>query len=367
MARAFISVILIAILGYGGWWAYENFIVGPAVPSAAGGPMENPPIPVEAAIVQPQLLSVTISATGNLSASEEAQLRSEIPGRVEKILFDEGSYVKRGMPLFEIDSSNARANVRQAEANADLAEQNLARLQQLSGTGAISMLELDQAKSAQKSTAAALDQAEIALAKANVRAPFSGQLGIRRVRVGDFVQPGQELVQIVNTAPMRIEFSIPENEGQMVSIGQDIAFTTNQFPGETFFGTITAIEPFVENAGRQIKVLAMTANDPPRLRSGGFVDVKITIAEKPDAVMVPESALVPMGGQQFLVLIGADQATEMRPVTLGIRQAGMVEVINGLAAGDTVVTAGQMKLQPGAKAQAINLSSPETSGEAVSE
>lgn len=356
MMRTILTLILLAVIGYGGWYAYQHFIVGGAPGAGGAGGMAGFAMPVEGITLQPEKLAVTLNATGTVKADAEAILRAEIAGRVERITFEEGGKVTAGAPLFEIDARSARANFDQAQASSALARQNLQRMQPLAGSGAIAATEYDQFVGNEKIAIANERAAAVALDKATVRAPFSGSVGIRRVNLGDYVQPGQELVLVTRANPVRIEFTVPEQQAPLVSSGQNINFTTELAPGETFEGVITATEPAIDMGGRQLRVLATAENPDGKLRPGGFVNVTAMVAEKSDALLVPEGALVPMGDQQMVMVVGADGAVQPRPVKLGLRQAGKVEVIEGLSAGETVVTAGQMKLMPGAKVQIISQS-----------
>lgn len=352
MMRTILTLIILAVLGYGGWYAYQHFIAGGAAGAGAGG-MGNFAMPVEGETIQPQQLKVNLNATGTIAADAEAILKAEIAGRVEKIMFEEGSGVKAGEPLFEIDARSARANYEQAQASANLARQNLQRMQPLAGSGAIAATEFDQFVGNEKIAMANERAAAVALDKATVKAPFSGSVGIRRVNLGDYVQPGQDLVLVTRADQVRIEFTVPEQQAALIANGQNIQFTSELASGETFEGTIIATEPAIDAGGRQLRVLARADNSDGKLRPGGFVTLNATIAEKADALLVPEGALVPMGDQQMIMVVGADGAVQPRPVKLGLRQAGRVEIIEGLSAGETVVSAGQMKLAPGAKVQIL--------------
>lgn len=351
--RTILTLILLAAIGYGGWYAYQHFLGGGAGAAGAGGGMAGFALPVEGVTVQSEKLAITLHATGTVAADSEAVLKAEIAGRIEKIMFDEGSKVNAGTPLFEIDARSARANYEQAHASAELARQNLQRMEGLAGSGAIAATEYDQFSGNQKIAVANERAAAVALDKATVKAPFSGTTGIRRVNLGDYVQPGQDLVLVTRADPVRIEFTVPEQQASLVASGQTIQFTSELAPGEIFEGTIVATEPAIDVNGRQLRVLAHADNTDGKLRPGSFVTVNATVAEKPDALMVPESALVPMGDQQMVMVIGGDGAVQPRPVKLGLREAGRVEITEGLSAGETVVTAGQLKLAPGAKVQVI--------------
>jgi membrane fusion protein (multidrug efflux system) len=173
-------------------------------------------------------------------------------------------------------------------------------------------------------------------------------LGLRQVSVGDFVQAGDDLVSLVDLDPLKVDFRIPEIALAALRVGQEVAVSVDALPGETFIGSVYAIDPEVDVNGRAVILRASIDNRSGQLRPGLFARVSLVLERKSDALLVPEEAIVPQGEKQLVYTI-VDGTATLVPVETGDRHAGRVEIVSGLAPGDRVVTAGQMKLRPGAK------------------
>jgi membrane fusion protein (multidrug efflux system) len=177
-------------------------------------------------------------------------------------------------------------------------------------------------------------------------APFDGVLGLRKVSVGDYVTPGQDMVNLESIASLKVDFRVPEIFLAALKPGQEIGVTVDAFPGRRFDGVVYAIDPLVDEAGRSVALRARIPNADRELRPGAFVSVTLVVERRENAVMVPEQAMVARGGEQFVYRI-VDGVAVLTGVTTGKRRNAQVEIIKGLAAGDVVVTAGQMKLRDG--------------------
>jgi membrane fusion protein (multidrug efflux system) len=306
-------------------------------------------MPVEAVTVTPRPLEVTIEAVGSLVANESLTVRPEVAGRVTEIAFTEGKPIKKGEKLFQIDDRLARAELKQAEANLRLAEVNNARFTKLSKSGAATKRTADEARAALGVGQAAVDVAKARLDYTTIKAPFDGVVGLRNVSPGDYVSIGQDLANFVSYDPMKVNFTVPETQATQLQVGQQIAFTVEAFPGDTFMGTVFALDPQLDVNSRAVNLRATIPNEDYRLKPGFFARVSLTVAEKPDALLIPENAIIPQGADKFVYRIDAEGAANLVPVTLGIRRSGEVEITEGLNVGDQVVISGQIKLQPGAK------------------
>jgi membrane fusion protein (multidrug efflux system) len=192
-------------------------------------------------------------------------------------------------------------------------------------------------------------QAELAarLAKTEIRAPFEGVVGLRQVSVGEYVNAGQALVELVRLDPLEVEFQIPETQAARLNTGQSVSVQTDAFLGESFTGSISAVAPSVQVSGRSVAVRARLANAEKKLKPGQFAQVQVALAAAAPVLMVPEQAIWPSGDQKMVYRIKAGKA-ELVPVTLGLREPGWVAVTAGLSVGDEVIIAGQQKLFPGA-------------------
>lgn len=305
-------------------------------------------VPVETAVVKTRPLDVTIDSVGTLVANESVMLTPETTGRITDIKFIEGRPVKKGQVLFQIDDRMARAEMKQAQANLQLANLNNARFSKLSKTGAATKRTYDEARANLGVAQANLDLARTRLDYTTITAPFDGVVGLRNVSPGDYVNIGQELANFVSYDPMKVNFSIPETQASRLAAGQSLDITVEALPGETFHGTVFALDPQLDVGGRAVNLRATIPNPDMKLKPGMFARVVLTVTRKENALVIPESAIVPQGDQKMVFVVDAESKANLTPITLGERLAGEVEVTQGLKAGDVVVTSGQIKLQPGA-------------------
>ena len=343
MWRNKIIVIVVGMLAVLGWYAGRDFMGAPQ--QGMGGFA----MPVESMMVAARPLDIAIDSVGTLVANESVIVRPEIVGRITAISFEEGQPIKAGAKLFQIDDRLARAELKQAAANLRLAQLEYERFRKLAGTGAATKRAADQAQANLGVAQANADLAKTRLAYTEITAPFDGVVGLRKVSPGDYVQVGQELANFVSYDPMKVNFSIPETEAGKLEAGQQIAITVEALPGETFLGTVYALDPQLDVAGRSVSLRATIPNPENRLKPGFFAHVALRVEQKSAALMIPEHAIIPQGNQTFIYRIDAEDMVALVPITLGARFKGEVEVTAGLAAGDAVVTSGHMKLHPGAK------------------
>lgn len=349
MRRFIVALLAAAILAGGGYglWQFREQVRQAANASRGGGPPAGVAVPVLAEPVSVERVAEEVTAIGTLRANESVDLRPEVAGRVAEIAFAEGTVVTAGTVLVRLDDSIPRAELAQAEAELDLAQATARRAQDLYARGAGSAASRDQAVAALRTATAAVELARARVEKYRLVAPFDGMVGLRHVSPGAFVDVGTGIVNLVSIDPIKLDFRVPEVFLARVREGQRITVEVDAFPGRSFAGQIIAIEPAIDPAGRSIAIRASLPNRDGILRPGLFARVTLTLREEPEAVMVPEAAIVPFGGR-LLVMKVVDGKAQPQPVTLGLRRQGKVQVSQGLAPGDVVVTAGQMKLQPGA-------------------
>lgn len=304
-------------------------------------------VPVETAVVQAKPLDVTIDAVGTLVANEMVTLRPEIAGKITEIQFTEGTPVKKGDPLFQIDDRMARAELKQAESNLQLARLNHDRFRKLSSTGASTKLRFDEARAELGVNQATVDLARTRLEYMTISAPFDGVVGLRKVSPGEYVEVGQELANFVSYDPMKVNFTIPETQASQLAVNQTIDLAVEALPGQKFQGIVYALDPQLDVNGRAVQLRATIPNPQNILKPGFFARIQLTVAHKEAALTVPESAIVPQGNIKQVFIVDADNKAQLVPVELGERLAGSVEILSGVQAGDVVVTSGQIKLQPG--------------------
>lgn len=324
-----------------------------------GGPGQG--MPVEAEVAQARKLAQEIIAVGSLRSNESTSLSSEIAGRILKINFREGQAVQKGMLLFELDDSIYRAELEQARATLKLSERNHERAQELFERKLVSARERDEAAAKLEVDRAALSLSEARAAKTRIRAPFDGVVGLRAVSPGDYINPGQPLAPLEQMAVLKADFRLSEGALSRIAVGQVLNLEVDAYPGQVFPGRVYAIDPRLAEDTRSIGVRARVENPKGQLRPGLFARVRLVISERANAVLVPEQAIVPQGDQLFVYVIQEGKAA-LRPVQVGLRQAGRAEIVTGVAPGDVVITAGVQKIGPGAPVMAVNLAPPGGAG-----
>ena len=315
---------------------------------AGGGP---PAMPVEAASARADTVIDAILATGQIEALQSIELRPDVEGRLVQILVREGSPVARGTPLFKIDDAELKAQVAEVTAERDLARQSLTRTRELLGQKASSQAELDRAEATMRSNDAQLERLKVRLDRTLVRAPFSGVLGQRSVSLGDYVNTDTRLVTLQTVSPQRASFQVPERYADKLKVGQQVSFRVAALPGRQFTGKVDFVDPVVQLPGRTIMVKASVPNPRRQLQSGMFIEVRLATAVRPNAVVIPEDAILPLQGTNFVWVVANGKATR-RQVELGVRTPGFVEVKNGVENTEQVVVGGQERLAEGAPVQA---------------
>jgi membrane fusion protein, multidrug efflux system len=324
----------------------------PAGNAGAGGPGGGPPaMPVEAASARADTVVDAVLATGQIEALQSIELRPDVEGRLVQILVREGTPVAQGTPLFKIDDAEIRAQVDQIEAERDLARQSLARTRDLLAQKASSQAELERAEATMRSNEAQLQRLKVRLERTTVRAPFSGVMGQRFVSLGDYVTSDTRLAALQTVSPQRASFQVPERYAEQVNVGQDVTFRVAALPGREFTGKVDFVDPIIQLPGRTIMVKARVPNPRRELQAGMFIEARLATAVRQNAVVIPEDAVLPLQGSNFVWVIADGKATR-RQVELGVRTPGFVEVKSGVERNETVVVGGQERLAEGAPVNA---------------
>ncbi len=266
--------------------------------------------------------------------------------------FAEGQPVKQGALLFTLDDAVYRADLATAEANLQLSQRNNERAIELLQRNAGTVRARDEAEAQLTINHAEVDLARAQLDKTRITAPFDGVVGLRKVSVGGYVTPGQDLVNLEDIDPIKVDFPVPERALSEVEVGQAIEITVDAWPEKTFNGKVYAIDPQIDAAGRSIAIRATIDNRERLLRPGLFAAVRL-ITEQREAALVPEQAIFAQAGKPYVYKV-VDGAARLSEVVLGERRVGQAEIRSGLAAGDVVVTAGQMKLRDGTPVRVID-------------
>ncbi len=303
-------------------------------------------IPVESAKAEVMKISQEIRAVGTLNSNESVVIAAEIAGRVTGIDFQEGQRTGAGQVLLRLDSSIYGAQRDRAQASLSVSLADWERAQALFKEKAISQRELEEARAQWKLDEASLRLAEVQLGKTVLKAPFGGVLGLTYVSIGEYIQPGQPIVTLDDTDPIKVDFRVPEVYSSSLYPGQTVQVSIDAAPGRIFSGEVYAVDPAVDPKSRSLLVRAKVPNKDETLRPGMFAQIQLVMEEKPSALMIPEEALLSRG-QDKLVYRVIDGVVAEAVVKTGQRQRGLVEITEGLSAGDTVITAGQIKVRPG--------------------
>src|SRR5467141_2252219 len=312
--------------------------------AAGGAPMG---LPVEVVVARMDTVRDEIGATGQIEAVQSIDLRPEVDGRIVEIVIREGQEVEQGTPLFKVDDAQLRAQVAQLEAQRDLAQQALARAKDLAQQNASSTADLEKAEAEMRSAQAQYDLQRIRLERTTVRAPFAGVVGQRYVSLGDYVTNTTKLASLHTVNPQRAAFQVPERFARQLRPGQQVSFRVAAITGRDFTGEVDFVDPVIQLPGRTILVKARVPNPARLLQPGMFIEARLVTAVRPKAIVVPEDAVVPLQGTNAAWVV-VDGKADRRKVSLGVRTPGFVEVMDGVKAGEQVVTGGLAMLAPGA-------------------
>lgn len=321
---------------------------------------QSDPVVVEAQAVSLERVVEEATAVGTLLSAESVSVSPEIAGRVEVIAFDEGTPVKEGDLLFQLDASVYEAQLKEAQSSYDLKQRNFERADGLLKNKSGTVRARDEALSEMQVAQALLTMAEVRLDKTRIVAPFDGIVGLRNVSRGEYVEPGDPLVNLEKIDPIKVDFSIAERYLPHVRTGAEVKITVDALGDNEFAGKVYAINPRIDPAGRSIALRAEVPNPDGVLRPGLFARVGLQTGVREDAVVVSEDAIVSQGGGTLVYRVVDDKAT-LTPVSLGQRRYGKVEILDGLSAGDIVVVAGQMKLRDGSEVKPTMVDPPPAS------
>jgi membrane fusion protein (multidrug efflux system) len=317
------------------------------VPHLAWAQAGSPPfVPVNMLKVSASPVSNTVNAVGALIAEDSVILRPEIDGRIEKLLFREGQPVRRGAVLVELDAAEQRARVAAAEADVKLAQSRYQRNVELVAQSFISKQALDETRANLDILRARLQQERVALDKTRLRAPFDAVAGLRQISPGAYVNKGDDIVRLDALGNLKLEVPVPESYLPRLRIGLPVTLSVDALPGKTFSGRVHAIDPAVDPVSRNVRVRARIANPGGQLKPGMFARARADLGGKTHAIVLPEQVIVPRPDGNY-VYLAVNGKAELRKVALGKREPGRVEIVAGVAVGDTVVLDGQIKLRPG--------------------
>lgn len=309
---------------------------------------EEPPVPVEVATAAARDIPSYFNATGSLEAKSQVALIAKAGGQVVRLAVEEGAFVNRGQVLLELDHREEALLVEQTRVKADNAQRELERIQGLVEKGLGSDKDFEANKEAAKVAQLEHDLAQVRLENTIVRAPFSGQITVRHVELGQTVNVGTELLELADVSPLEVKLYLPEKVVSRLQIGQPVELRSDVDPDTPLEGGVSRIAPSVDPATSTVKVTLEVTNPGDAARVGSFVRARITTDVVEQAVAVPKKALVPEAGVTYLFLAEADTVRKV-PVTTGYSDDDFIEITGGLDLGQRVVTVGQGGLRPGSK------------------
>ena len=360
----------LALASGGAWWLQQPG-KGPAAekPGAApassgpagaaggarpGGPGGAGGVPgVEVAKVKTMPLQDDAQAVGSLKSRQSVVLRPEVAGRVAELAFADGARVRKGQLLLRLDDTLQKAELSQAEAQLSIARANLKRNQELVAENFVAQRVLDESRASLQVAEAQVALAQARLGRMRIVAPFDGTVGIRTVNLGDYVKDGADLVNLEDTSTLYVDFRMPERYQGQLAVGQAVKVQIDALPGRDFTAKVQALDPLVDANGRSVLVrAAMVPAAGATLRPGMFARVTTVFSVNDAALVVPEEAIVPQGNRQLVFKLASEGEGEAAKtvvrrteVHLGARRGSQVQIVKGLSEGDTVVVAGQQRLQ----------------------
>lgn len=320
----------------------------------ANGEFSMPPMPVEVAEVKEQRVADKFEAVGTIEAIEEITVVSEINAAVVSLPFEEGSKIKRGDLIAQLDDSQLAAEVNRTEALYTQSQATYNRVKSIVEQKAGTPQDLDDALASLKVAEANLKLAKARLDKTHIVAPFDGIVGSRRVSVGSFLRTGDAITELANLNEIRVSFSAPERFLSQLKKGAEVIVSSPVYPGHEVTGKIIAIEPVIDPETRSARIVARVQNPGQKFRPGMSANVSAILSERPRALTIPNEAIFANGNQSFVFAVNPDSTVKRVAITTGLQLADVAEVLQGLEKGMLVIQAGHQKLFEGAKVMPVN-------------
>jgi len=314
-----------------------------------------PPTSVSVATAKSEVIPNLLTAVGDLAAVHQVNVTSDVNGRITEIMFTAGASVKRGTPLVQLFDGPEQGDLASFKAQATVASQQLDRAKQLASRQFGPQATVDTAQAAFDQATAGIAKTEAIISQKLVRAPFDGELGVRKVEVGQYLTAGTQIVSLTDLSMLYLNFTVTEKDSGSLQVGQIVRIKVDAFPGRTFEGKITTIEPQIATETRNLRVQATIANPDKILKPGMFASTTVVLPDKPAVVTVPETAVDYTLYGDSVFVIEEKKADDGKTslvvnrtfVQTGNRIEGRAEILKGLKPGDRVVALGQLKLQPG--------------------
>jgi multidrug efflux system membrane fusion protein len=354
MVRWFIIVGLLLALLVGGL-VWFNYFRGKMIAQFFAN-NKPPPASVSIATAKSEVIPNLLIAVGDLAAVHQVNVTSDVNGRITDIMFTAGASVKAGTPLVQLFDAPDQGDLANFKAQATVAQLSLDRAKQLAARQFGPQATVDTAQAAFDQAQAGIAKTEAIISQKLVRAPFDGELGVRKVEVGQYLTAGTQIVSLTDLSELYANFTVTEKDSAALKVGQIVRIKVDAYPGRDFEGKITTIEPQVATDTRNIRVQATIVNPDHILKPGMFTTTTVVLPDKPAVVTVPETAVDYTLYGDSVYLITEKQAEDGKTslsvtrtfVQAGNRIGGRAEILKGLKPGDRVVAVGQNKLQPGA-------------------
>ncbi len=350
--------IFISGLGAAGWYFKDRLIGGNALqarPPSAGQAERT--VPVELAAARSAEVSATVEMVGTARANEAVTITAKTSGFVTKIGFQEGQKVASGTVLMELDPAEMDAKFAELKAARDNARQNLARAKALLESRTMAVARVEDLEAQLNIAEARLRVEQAKLGDLTIRAPFAGRLGLRQVSLGALVKPGDPITTLDDASTIKLEFEVPETALSGLQRGAKVTAVSRAIPGRTFEGQVSVVDSRVDPVTRTVQARAAIANADEALKPGMFMTVNLIVGRRPAAVVIPEEAVQIFAGQTYVFVVRDRRATRTR-VVLGQRMPGLVEVLEGVAAGAEVVVGGLQHVRDGSTVEPVTLPAP---------
>jgi membrane fusion protein (multidrug efflux system) len=354
-------ILLLFIIGIIGIsYAAYNKIQSPSAATAGGSPMRGGPggqaTAVAVELVRLQSIADQIESVGTTTANESLNLTAKVSDTVSKIHFSDGAFVNRGDILVELTKDAEATRLAEARASADDARKQFERLQNLADRNLIAPTDVDEARTRAQTADARLEGVMVAMDDRLIRAPFSGVLGFRNISEGSLLSPNTVITTLDDISLIKLDFTIAEIYLADVQIGQSVKALSVVYQDRAFEGTVRVVGSRIDPVTRSVSVRAHIDNPDGTLRPGMLLTVTLALNEY-EAIVIPEQAVVPSQGKQYVFTVDEENIARRVEVELGRRRPGMVEVISGVVPGQRVVTQGTVQVRPGQPVRIMNQSS----------
>jgi membrane fusion protein (multidrug efflux system) len=322
-------------------------------PAAGRNQDQMGPTEVDGFIVRPQSVSDKIEVPGSLLPSEQTQIKSEVSGRVVQLNFKEGTTVEKGALLVKLFDGDLQNQLKKLEIQLQIAEKTQERQSELLKINGISQQDYDLAQLNVQTLSVDIEATKIAISKTEIRAPYRGQVGLRNLSLGTYISPSDIITTLRQVSELKLEFSIPEKYAKEINKGNKVFFKVDG-GAQLHTATVIATENSVEQTTRTLRVRAIVNRNHAELVPGIFASVNLLLGKNKNALMVPTQAVIPSARNKQVIVLRKDVA-QFVTVETGVRDSVFVQIVNGIKAGDTIITSGLMVVRPNSKVKVMRM------------